>query len=445
MPFVATTEQERLEMLDKIGVKNYEELLSDIPAEFRLKNGLNLDKGMSEWEITSKTSKLAAKNTTTTQAISFLGGGSYDHFVPSVIGAITSRSEFYTAYTPYQAEVSQGTLQTIYEFQSLVCNLTGMDVANASMYDGATALAEAVGLACANSTKKTVLMASTIHPAWLEVVKTFLTSYHLNIMLVPEKNGSVPYGEYEKLVNDDLACIVVQTPNFYGNIEDVEKIADMAHAKDALFIMAIDPISMGLLKKPSQLGADIVVAEGQGLGIPQSFGGPYLGLFATTKKLMRKIPGRIVGVTEDLDGKRGFVLTLQTREQHIRREKATSNICSNQALMALSAGIYLNSLGEEGLKEVAKNCYLRSHYLAKGIASINGFKMKYSSPFFKEFVIECPIKASMVVEKMLDKNIFGGIPMSKFGKGENDLLVAVTEKRSKEEMDAYILALKGLM
>jgi len=445
MPFISTTEQERLEMLDKIGVKNFEELLSDIPAEFRLKNGLNLDKGMSEWEITSKTSKLATKNTSSTQAISFLGGGSYDHFAPSVIGAITSRSEFYTAYTPYQAEVSQGTLQTIYEFQSLVCNLTGMDVANASMYDGATALAEAVGLACANSTKKTVLMASTIHPAWLEVVKTFLTSYQLNIMLIPEKDGSVAYEEYEKLVNDDLSCIVVQSPNFFGNIEDVEKIAEMAHAKDALFIMAIDPISMGLLKKPGQLGADIVVAEGQVLGLPQSLGGPYLGIFATTKKLMRKIPGRIVGVTEDVDGKRGFVLTLQTREQHIRREKATSNICSNEALMALSASIYLNSLGEEGLKEVAKNCYLRSHYLANGISAIQGFKIKYKAPFFKEFVLQCPMKASAIADKMLSKNIFAGIPMSKFGGDENDLLIAVTEKRSKEEMDYYLSELSKLV
>lgn len=445
MPFISTTEQERSEMLDKIGVKNFEELLTAIPQEFRLKSGLNLDKGISEWEINSKTAKLAAKNTSTMQAVSFLGGGSYDHFSPSVIGAITSRSEFYTAYTPYQAEVSQGTLQTIYEFQSLICNLTGVDVANASMYDGATALAEAVMLASDHTGKKTVLMAATVHSAWLEVVKTFVTVHGVKIVLVPEFNGVVAYEEYAKLTNDDLSCIVVQTPNLYGNIEDVEKLAELAHSKDGLFIMAIDPISMGLLKKPGQLGADIVVAEGQGLGLPQSLGGPYLGIFATTKKLMRKIPGRIVGVTEDMDGKRGFVLTLQTREQHIRREKATSNICSNQALMALSAGIYLNAVGEEGLKEVAKNCYIRSHYLAKGIRAIKGFKLKYTSPFFKEFVVECPVKASLVIDKMLKCNIFAGIAMNKFGRNENDLLIAVTEKRTKEEMDLFINELSKLV
>lgn len=445
MPYITNTDLDRQEMLKTIGVADFKELLVDIPADCLLNRDLNLDKGLSEMEIGSLAGRLAKKNINANDVVSFLGGGAYDHYIPSIIGAVTSRSEFYTAYTPYQAEVSQGTLQTIYEFQSLVCNLFGMDVSNASMYDGATAMAEAAVMACHHTNKKKVLMASTIHPTFLQVVKTFLDSFHFEVVIVNEEHGVVPFAAYEKSFADDVAAIIVQNPNFYGNIEELQGLGDLAHSKKALFIVGVDPISLGLLKKPSEYGADIVVAEGQSLGLPQSFGGPYLGMLAAKKELMRKMPGRIVGITEDAEGKRGFALTLQTREQHIRREKATSNICSNEALMALSASIYLNYMGEEGFKQVAKNCYLGSHYLAGEIAKVDGLELRYKAPFFKEFVVKSSKPVEKIVDKMLDKGFFAGIPITHFGKCENCLLVAVTEKRSKEEIDLFVKTLKEVV
>ena len=444
MPYISNTDKDRKEMLEAIGVSDFSELLKDIPEEFKAECKINLPDGISEYEITKEMSKLAAKNLNTANMTSYLGAGSYDHYIPSITGYLASRPEFQTAYTPYQAEVSQGTLQSIYEYQTMICNLTGMHVSNASMYDGASSMAEAAILACRQTRKNKILIASTVNPANTEVVKTFTNSVGYDIEFVNEDNGTVSLAEYESKIDDTTACVIVQTPNFYGNLEDLEGLADLVHSKKALLIMSIDPISIGLFKKPSEYGADIVVAEGQSLGLQQGFGGPYLGIFATSKKLMRKIPGRVVGVTEDTDGKRGFVLTMQTREQHIRRDKATSNICSNQALCALTAGIYMSTMGEEGLKEVAENCYWRSHYLADNISKIDGFEIKYDKPFFKEFVVKTKYPVKSLIAKMVEKGIFAGIPLEDFKMNKDEFLVAVTEKRSKEEMDKYVHFLKDI-
>ncbi|MFO8192444.1 MAG: aminomethyl-transferring glycine dehydrogenase subunit GcvPA [Bacillota bacterium] len=378
----------------------------------------------------------------TEDTVSFLGAGSYDHFIPSVVPYLISRPEFQTAYTPYQAEVSQGTLQSIYEYQSLICNLTGMDISNASMYDGASAMAEAAILACRHTRRNKILVGSTVNPVWIKVLKTFTVSMGYEIITVECSDGALSAKEFEPLIDKGTACVIVQTPNFFGNLEDHSGLDQMIHSQKGLLIVAFDPVSAGILKKPSEYGADIVVAEGQALGLPQAFGGPYLGIFAATKKLMRKIPGRVVGVTEDAGGKRGFVLTLQTREQHIRRDKATSNICSNQALCALAAGIYLNTMGEQGIREVAENCYARSHYLASEISKLDGFKLRYDRPFFKEFVVKTKYPVKDILKKMLEQGIFAGIGLNKFGMADDEFLVAVTEKRDKKEMDDYVRALK---
>jgi len=449
MPYITNTDTDRKEMLEFIGVNKFEDLLTEIPEEFILKEPLkNLEKGSNEWDVTKKLSALSKKNINTNDFTSYLGAGSYDHFIPSAIGAITSRPEFSTAYTPYQAEVSQGTLQAVYEFQTLICNLTGMDVCNASMYDGPTALGEACVLATSYSRKNRILMASTVHPSNFKISETYTESLGITIEQIPEKDGVVSFEECEKMFDDTVAAIILQTPNFYGNLEeDIQKISNLAHSsKKCVFILSSDPTSLGMLKKPAEYGADIYVGEGQSLGIPQSYGGPYLGLFATNKKLMRKIPGRIVGVTEDTNGKRGFVLTLQTREQHIRREKATSNICSNQALMALTAGVYLDLMGKEGMKEVAESCYLKTQYLANQIAKIDGFELtNKNNSFFKEFTVKTKHNVDELLEKMMSYKIFAGLAMSKFGKNKDEILIAVTEKRSKEELDYYVESLKKVI
>ncbi|MBN2789303.1 MAG: aminomethyl-transferring glycine dehydrogenase subunit GcvPA [Candidatus Delongbacteria bacterium] len=442
MPYISNTDKDRKEMLEAIGVSNFNDLLKDIPEEFKKECKINLPDGISEYEITKEMRRLVGKNLNTANITSYLGGGSYDHYIPSITGTIAGRPEFQTAYTPYQAEVSQGTLQSIYEYQTMICNLTGMDVSNASMYDGASSMAEAAILACRQTKRTKILIASTVNPANIEVVKTFTSSMDYKIEFVEENEGTVLLKSYENKIDDTTACVIVQTPNFYGNLEDMEGLADLVHSHKAILIVSIDPISIGLFKNPGKYGADIVVAEGQSLGLPQGFGGPYLGIFATTKQLMRKIPGRVVGVTEDTDGKRGFVLTMQTREQHIRRDKATSNICSNQALCALTAGIYLSTMGEEGLKEVAENCYWRSHYLANEIAKVDGFEIKYKKPFFKEFVVKTKFPVKKLMAQMVEKGIFAGIPLEDFKMNNDEFLVAVTEKRSKEEIDDYVKYLK---
>ena len=445
MPYISNTEKNRKEMLDAIGVNTFEELLKEIPEEFLFKDRLGLGKGQSELEVTKSVRKIAGSNKNTSDCTSYLGAGSYDHYIPAVVPYLISRPEFQTAYTPYQAEISQGTLQSIYEYQSLICSLTGMDVSNASMYDGASSMAEAAILACRHTRKNRIVVVSTVNPGWTDVVRTFVSSLEYEVVTADIDTGAVEKGILEDFIDDKTACVIVQNPNFFGNIEDYTGLADTVHSKKALFIVAVDPISIGILKKPSEYGADIVVAEGQPLGLPQSFGGPYLGIFATTKQLMRKIPGRVVGVTKDIDGKRGFVLTMQTREQHIRRDKATSNICSNQALCALASGVYLNTMGEQGLREVAENCYSRSRYLASKITELDGFEMRYKKPFFKEFVLRTDYPVDKILSGMMGQGIFAGIALEKFGMAVDEFIVAVTEKRSKEEMDNYVSSLKKVV
>lgn len=444
MGFIANAEEDKQEMLKAIGVSSFEELISDIPPEIRLKEELKLPEPLSEYEVLKELHDISEKNLDLNHAISFLGGGAYDHFIPSAVFTIISRSEFYTSYTPYQAEVSQGTLQAIYEYQTMICRLTGMDVANASMYDGGSALAEATLLAIGHTGRNEIVMAGPINPNYLSVVKTYTHPKRAEIKLTRFDSGICDIDDLKSKVSDKTACVIVQQPNFFGNIEDVFEIEKIAHSVGALFIVAIDPISLGLLIPPGEYGADVAVGEGQPLGIPLSFGGPYLGIFAVKEFLIRKIPGRLSGITIDRDGERGFVLTLQTREQHIRREKATSNICTNQGLMMLAATVYMALMGKQGLREVAKLCLQKSHYLAEEISKINGFKLKYDQPFFKEFVVQTPIPASEIKRKLQQKKILPGIDLSKFDGYGDGLLIAVTEKRTKKEMDLLVEELKNL-
>ena len=436
MPFIVNTAGEREEMLRAIGVSSFDDLIADIPEEIRLKKALDLFPASDEPEVRKLLEGLASANRSTADYVSYLGGGAYDHFIPAAIKTIVSRSEFYTAYTPYQAEVSQGTLQAIYEYQSLICRLYEMDVANASMYDGATALAEAVLMAMNVTGRSQVVVAGKLHPFNSSVLKTYLEAAGHNAVIqniLEDGIGSI--AALKELVGDTVAAVVVQQPNFYGSLEEVEAIGAIAHANGALFVVSADPLSLGLLAAPGSYGADIAVGEGQPLGSSQSFGGPYLGIFTVKQQLVRKIPGRLVGMTKDRDGEDGFILTLQTREQHIRREKATSNICSNQALNALQAAVYLSLLGKQGLQHVAAQSAQRAHYLAGKIAALPGFSLKYKSPFFREFVVDTPIPATAVIEQMLEYKVYAGYDLA--AHGETGLLVAVTEKRTRQELDSF--------
>lgn len=437
MPFIANTNSERDEMLKKTGAAAFEELIADIPGELRLKNPLDLPAALSEPGVMQLMEQLASSNETTATHVSYLGGGAYDHYIPPAIKTIVSRSEFYTAYTPYQAEVSQGTLQAIYEYQSMICRLYGMDTANASLYDGATALAEAVSMAMAVTGRSTVVAAGKLHPNSLHVLRTFIEAGgDRSVVQETLQNGVCDTVSLEKTVDASVAAVIVQQPNFYGCLEEVERIGEIAHANGALFIVSADPVSLGILEAPGNYGADIAVGEGQPLGSALNFGGPYLGIFAVKKDYVRKIPGRLVGLTKDRDGEDGFILTLQTREQHIRREKATSNICTNQALNALQAVVYLSLLGKEGLKEVADHSLQKSHYLAEKIAELPGYSLKYDRPFFREFVVETPVPAGEIVVKMQEQGILAGYDMGTLG--DEGLLIAVTEKRTKEQLDDFV-------
>ncbi|ABB24468.1 aminomethyl-transferring glycine dehydrogenase subunit GcvPA [Pelodictyon luteolum] len=443
MPFIVNTDADRESMLHATGVSSFDELIVDIPREVRLNKALELAPAADEMEVRSILESMAAANRSTADYVSFLGGGAYDHFLPSAIKAIVSRSEFYTAYTPYQAEVSQGTLQAIYEYQSLICRLYGMDVTNASMYDGATALAEAVLMAIGVNGRQKVVVAGKLHPWNSSVLKTYLeASDHSAVVQNVVEDGVGSIEVLKGLMDDTVAAVVVQQPNFYGCLEDVEAIGRLAHEHGALFIVSANPVSLGVLEAPGAYGADISVGEGQPLGSSQSFGGPYLGIFSVRQELVRKLPGRLVGMTKDSNGQDGFILTLQTREQHIRREKATSNICSNQALNALQAAVYLSLLGKQGLSEVAGQSLSRAHYLAGRIAAIPGFSIRYNAPFFNEFVVDTPIPPSEVVRKMLEKKVFAGCDLGEFG--DEGLLVAVTEKRTKAQLDMFADALGEL-
>jgi glycine dehydrogenase subunit 1 len=441
MPFLTNSEEDIKEMLAVIGVNDFNELISNIPTDLRLDQKLKIPESISEAEVTTLVESKAAKNKS---GISFLGGGVYDHYIPAIIDSLISRSEFYTAYTPYQPEVSQGTLQSIYEFQSMICELTGMDVTNASMYEGGSALAEAMLLACSHTRKSKILVAETLNRRYKEVLNTYISHNDIEITELPVENFTLNLEDLKQSLSDEHAAVIIQHPNYFGYLEDVQAIGEFLREKNTLFISFYDPISLGLLMPPGEYGADIAIAEGQVLGNYQNFGGPFIGLFSTRKDLVRKIPGRIAGLTSDLEGNTGFVLTLQTREQHIRREKATSNICTNSGLLALAATIYLAALGKYGIKEVAQLCLQKSHYLADELKKIKEVEIGSEKSFFKEFVIKLPSSATEVLEKLKREGIFAGIDLNRIGLKDH-ILVAVTEKRTKTEMDLYISELKKVL
>lgn len=447
MAFIPNTDEDRRLMLAAIGVKNFEELLRNIPGSARFKGELNLPLAHSEFEVTEVLRGLAARNASVSSHVSFLGGGAYDHYVPAAVGHLLLRPEFFTAYTPYQPEVSQGTLQVIYEFQSMICELTGMDAANASMYDGGSALAEAVLMAHAETGRGKIVLSNAVHPYYRRIIHTYSHGSELVAAEIEAtKKGTTELSAVAAAMDSDTAAIVVQHPNFFGNLEKVHELAELAHRHEALFIVSVDPISLAILEAPGKYGADIVVGEGQCFGGSLNYGGPYLGIFATLEKYVRRMPGRIAGVTVDTQGRRGFTLTLQTREQHIRREKATSNICTNQALMATAATIYLSLMGKEGLREVAEHSAQKAHYLSEQINILHGCQLAYSAPFFKEFVVKLPKPAKQVIDHLIEKGFFAGINLGQFYPGMDDcLLIAVTEKRTRAEMDGFVVALQSVL
>jgi len=442
MPFISNTDKERKEMLKEIGVEKFEDLLTNIPEKFLLKEDCCLDEPYSELEITRKISELAAKNISTGQANSFLGSGIYDHFIPAAVDHIILRPEFHSAYTPYQAEVSQGTLQYIYEYQTMICDLTGMEISNAGMYDGASAAAEAILMATRKTKNFKAVISGTINPNYLEVIKSYTEGAGIELVLIPSKNGLIDLDALKGAIDDETGCVLLQTPNFFGNIENAFAVEEIVHAsKKALFIACVDPISLAVLNSPAEYKADIVVGEGQSLGNSQNYGGPLFGFLASAINLGRSMPGRIVGATLDADGKRAYCLTLQAREQHIRRAKATSNICSNEALCNLAATVYMTLMGKEGLKEVAVQSTTKAHYLAEEISKLNGFSLVYNAPFFKEFTVKTPVPAEKIISGLKRKNIFPGIDLKQFGY-DNMLLIAVTEKKRKCDLDELISSLK---
>jgi glycine dehydrogenase subunit 1 len=443
--YLPHSDYEREAMLEAIGVGSTADLFKDVPIQHRFPN-LKLPSGLSEMEVISEVQDLAAANETTRELISFLGAGSYNHYVPSVIGALISRGEFLSAYTPYQPELSQGTLQAIYDYQSLIVALTGMEVSNASHYDGATAVAEAVNMAYAHFRGKRtkIVLSPSLNPHYLETVRTYTTGSKLELVAL-DGDPLAPPDHLFAQIDANTALVVVQYPDFFGRLYDYRKLAEAVHAAGSLFCVAVNPIALGIFTPPGEFGADIVTAEGQPLGIPMNYGGPYLGIFATKLEYVRKMAGRLVGETVDKDGKRGFVLTLTAREQHIRRDKATSNICSNQGLIALSAAIYLSVVGKQGLREVAELCYHKAHYAARQINAIPGFSVAMDTPFFHEFVLECPIPAAKVSSRLLEEGIIAGYELAQAFPGRpemaNRLLIAVTEMNRREDIDALVDAL----
>jgi glycine dehydrogenase subunit 1 len=443
--YIPHTDFEREEMLKAIGVKDLDQLFQSIPTQHRFPD-LSLPEPLTEMEAMDELQSISWSNESTQDLVCFLGAGAYRHYIPPAVDSIIRRGEFYTAYTPYQPEVSQGTLQAIFDYQSLITALTGMDVSNASHYDGATAVAEAVSMAIAQfrGKKNKIILSPALHPQYRATVKT----YHKNteaqisgdeepIDLLASPDALIP------LIDDNTALVIVQYPDFFGRIYDYSKLAEAIHQHGGLLAVSINPIALGILKSPAVFGADIISGEGQPLGLPLSFGGPYLGIFATKKEYVRKMAGRLVGETVDNRGQRAYVLTLTAREQHIRREKATSNICSNQGLMVLASTVYMSLLGKHGLKQVSNLCYQKAHYAAKQISSINGFKLWSEDPFFHEFVIQCPKSPSAINEYLLDYGILGGYDLnSDYPQLNNHILFAVTELNTKDQIDTLVELLK---
>lgn len=446
MRYLPHTDVEVQQMLDQIGVSDIDELFSGIPEDCRLQRPLDLPEAKSESETMSLLRSLAENNSRISDWDSFLGGGAYNHFIPSVVDHLVSRSEFYTAYTPYQPEISQGTLQAIFEFQTMVCQLTGMDVANASMYDGASACAEAVLLAIrAGKKRRKILLSQALNPQYRETVATYCQFLDIELVEVSMDNGVTDQKSLISLIDDQTAAVVVGYPNYFGQIEDVASIADVAHAAGSKLIVAVaEPLALALFKSPGELGADVVVGEGQSFGIPLSYGGPGIGFFAVKKKDMRGLPGRLVGETVDQDGKRGFVLTLATREQHIRREKATSNICSNQGMCTLMVGIYLALHGKQGLRKLAEINYSKAAYAREQIDRLDGYDIAFSGECFNEFVVTCPGSVADLKKRLEERGILAGISLGRdYQLLEQGLLVCVTEQNSREQIDRLVSALAG--
>ena len=443
MPYISNTDEQRQSMLAEIGLK-LEDLFADVPAELRC-GDLNLPEGMGEQEVRNRLAEIAGKNFI--HLTSFLGGGFYDHFIPSAVYAMLNRSEFYTAYTPYQPETSQGTLQAIYEFQSMICRLTDMEASNASMYDGGTALYEAMMMALRITRRNKVIIDDSVNPIYRVMIHSYSRNLKIDLVETNNHEGLANRDAVLKALDDETGVILLQNPNFFGCIDDFTDIAEAAHAKGALLVVSCYPVSLGILKTPGAMGADIVTGEGQSLGLPMSFGGPYLGFMATRKKYVRHLPGRIVGETNDVNGDRGYVLTLQTREQHIRRDKATSNICSNEALCALAATVYMSLLGKQGLKETAQLCADKASYAYQRLTAIPGVKPHFRSKWvFNEMVFDLPRDAADVVAKLIEKGYAAGFPLSRYYKGmDNAILVAVTEKRTKQQIGMFAEELEAIL
>ncbi len=437
--YIPNTSGEQDEMLASLGLTSLDDLFSDIPAEF-LNPSLALPEPLSELEIQRELTALASRNRPMNSGPSFLGAGSYNHFVPAVVKALMTRGEFLTAYTPYQPEVSQGTLQVIYEFQTLIANLYGMEVANAGMYDGATSLAEGVLMACRVTGRQRVAVMDTLSPAYREVIATYCQAQGITIETARH---------WQLEVGESTACLVVQYPNFYGGLDDLAECAQKSHDQGALLVVSADPMAMGMFQPPGHYDADIVTGEGQPLGIPVSYGGPYLGLFTTQQRYIRQMPSRLVGKTVDTQGRAGYVLTLQTREQHIRRERATSNICTNEALYALAATIYLAAAGRQGLRQVAELCYHKSHYAASRIAELPGYSLPFAGrAFFQEFVVQCPTSPAEINRRLLEQNILGGLDLTVSPykdplpeRVDQGMLLCVTEMNTRQEIDSLVTAL----
>lgn len=444
-PYIPITEKERNEMLNFVSAKSIDDLFKDIPDNLKLNKDLNIPMGLSELEVEKIMTTLAKKNKSTNDLTCFLGAGSYDHYIPSIVKHLIGRTEFYTAYTPYQPEISQGTLQAVFEYQTMICSLTGMDASNSSMYDGATATAEACVMAIESTKRNTIMVSKTVHPDTREVLKTYLKYKGYTLIEIDESNGTSDIEKVKSSLDKDIAAVIIQSPNFFGIIEETDELEKMIHANKSLFIMNVDPLSLGVLKSPGEVGADIAVGDAQCLGGNINFGGPGLGFLNTTTKLMRKLPGRIVGETDDGHGNKGYVLTLQAREQHIRREKATSNICSDQTLMAIGAAVYMSTIGKEGIKEIGLQCIKKSHYAMKKLIDSGKYKPLFNQPFFKEFAVTSNSCALELNKKLLENDILGGYILEEdYPEYKNSMLFCVTEKRTKEDIDKLVKVMEEI-
>lgn len=427
--YLPSTRAQRQEMLDAIGLRSINDLYAAAPSDLLLANGPDIPDGKSELEVSRVLSAMAEKNIIFPTV--FRGAGAYRHYIPAIVGSVVNKETFLTAYTPYQAEISQGILQSIFEYQTMICELTGMDVANASIYDGASAAAEAVAM-CRERKRTKALVSAAAHPDVIETIRTYCWAAGSELLLIPEKDGVTNLDALETMVDETTACVYLAQPNYFGLLEDTDKAGEIAHKGGSKYILGINPIAAAILKTAAACGVDIAVGEGQPLGMPLSFGGPYLGFMAATTAMTRKLPGRIVGETKDADGSRAYVLTLQAREQHIRREKAGSNVCSNQALCAMTAAVYMAAMGPRGMKEVASQCMSKAHYLAAELGKLPGFGLKYQGEFFHEFVTKCPGDSAKLLTYLEDNGILGGLPV------EGGILWCVTEMNTKEEMDHLV-------